>query len=58
MLTLEQALWHGKKVGVQYYIKDRKGNILGGTKTMEQAEEMVRRFYKNHKWIAHIERSK
>ena len=56
MLTLEQALWHGEKVGVRYYVKDRKSNILGGTKTLEQAEEMVRRFYRQYKWVSHIEK--
>lgn len=44
MLNLEQAIEHGKRVGVRYYIKNDKGCIVGGTKTLEQAEAMKRRF--------------
>lgn len=44
MLNLEQAIEHGKRVGVRYYVKNDAGCIMGGTKTIEQAEAMKRRF--------------
>lgn len=44
MLNLEQAIEYGKRVGVRYYVKNDAGYIMGGTKTLEQAEAMKRRF--------------
>ena len=43
MLTLRRALQHGRAVGVRYYIKTGAGAILGGRKTKEQAEDLLRR---------------
>ena len=44
MMNLQQALWHGKKIGVRYYIYNNHGCLVGGTKTLEQAKAMKRRF--------------
>lgn len=44
MLNLNQAIQHGRAVGVRFYIKTSSGAIFGGTKTREQAEAMKRRF--------------
>ena len=44
MLNLSQALEHGKRVGVRFYVKNDKGCIMGGTQTREQAEAMKKRF--------------
>lgn len=44
MLNLSQAIEHGKRVGVRFYVKNHHGYILGGTRTREQAEAMKKRF--------------
>lgn len=44
MLNLNQAIEHGKRIGVRFYVMNDKECIMGGTQTREQAEEMKRRF--------------
>ena len=44
MLNLQQAIAHGKAVGVQWYVYNDRGCLIGGTVTLEQAEAMKRRF--------------
>lgn len=44
MMNLGQAIAYGKAVGAQYYVYNSYGRVVGGTKTMEQAKEMKRRF--------------
>ncbi len=44
MLNLNQAIQHGRAVGVRFYIKTSSGAIFGGTKTCKQADAMKRRF--------------
>ena len=44
MMTLNQAIAFGKHIGVQYYVVNHHGCIVGGTKTLEAAQEMKRRF--------------
>ena len=43
-MNLSMALMHGKQVGVQFYVVNDNGCILGGTQTKEQAEAMKKRF--------------
>jgi len=47
MLNLAQAIEHGKRVGVRFYVMNDKDCIMGGTQTLEQAEDMKRRFEKD-----------
>ena len=44
MLNLNQAIQHGRAVGVGFYVKTTGGAIFGGTKTRDQAVAMKRRF--------------
>ena len=44
MLNLTQAIEHGKRVGVRFYDKNDANCVMGGTQTLEQAEDMKRRF--------------
>lgn len=44
MLNLTQAIEHGKRVGVRYYLMNDMNCVMGGTQTLEQAEDMKRRF--------------
>ena len=44
MMNLNQAIQHGRAVGVRFYVKTASGAIFGGTKTRDQAEAMKRRF--------------
>ena len=44
MLNLQMAIEHGRRVGVRFYLMNDKNCILGGTRTLEQAEDMKRRF--------------
>ncbi len=44
MMNLNQAIRHGRAVGVRFYVKTASGAIFGGTKTRDQAEAMKRRF--------------
>ena len=44
MLNLQQAIAHSKAVGVQWYVYNDRGCLMGGTVTREQAEQMKRRF--------------
>lgn len=44
MMDLNQAITYGKQIGVKYYANDIHGNIVGGTKMLEQAREMQRQF--------------
>lgn len=47
MLNLTQAIEHGKRVGVLFYVMNDKGCIMGGAQTLEQAEDMKQRFEKD-----------
>ena len=44
MMTLNQAIAYGKRIGVRYHIYNNHGCLVGGTKTREDAEAMKRRF--------------
>ena len=44
MLNLTQAIEHGKRVGVRFYVMNDANCVMGGTHTLEQAEDMKRRF--------------
>ena len=44
MMNLQQAIAYGKSIGVKYYVRNDKDCIMGGTKTLEQAQAMKRRF--------------
>ena len=44
MMTLDQAISYGKRVGVRYYVLNDRDCIVGGTRTMAQALEMKKRF--------------
>ena len=43
-MTKDQAIEYGKRVGVRYYIYNSYGCLVGGAKTLDQAQEMKRRF--------------
>ena len=47
MLNQAQALEHGRRVGVRYYVMNDKDCIMGGTRTKAQAEAMKHRFEKD-----------
>ncbi len=44
MMNREQAIAYGKHIGVRYHIYNSNGCLVGGTKTLEQAQAMKRRF--------------
>ena len=44
MMNKTQAVAYGKRIGVQYHIYNSNGCLVGGTKTLEQAEAMKKRF--------------
>ncbi len=44
MMNREQAIAYGKHIGVRWHIYNDRGCLVGGTKTLEQAQAMKRRF--------------
>ena len=44
MMNLDQAIAYGRHIGVRYHIFNSSGCLVGGTKTLEQAKQMVLRF--------------
>lgn len=44
MMNREQAIAYGRHIGVRYHIYNSNGWVVGGTKTLEQAQAMKRRF--------------
>lgn len=44
MMNREQAISYGKRIGVRYHIYNSNGCVVGGAKTLEQAQAMKRRF--------------
>ena len=44
MMNREQAIAYGKRIGVRFHIYNSNGCVVGGTKTLEQAEAMKKRF--------------
>ena len=44
MMNLEQAISYGRHIGVRYYVLNDADCILGGTKTLQQAEDMKKEF--------------
>lgn len=44
MMNREQAIAYGKHIGVRWHIYNSNGCLVGGTKTLEQAQAMKRRF--------------
>ena len=44
MMNLNQAIAYGKRIGVRWNIYNSNGCLVGGTKTLEQAQAMKRRF--------------
>lgn len=43
MMNREQAIAYGRHIGVRYHIYNSNGCVVGGTKTLEQAQAMKRR---------------
>ena len=39
-MSKEAAIAYGKKIGVCYYVKNNHGGLMGGTKTLADAEKM------------------
>ncbi len=44
MMNREQAIAYGKRIGVRWNIYNSNDCVVGGTKTLEQAQAMKRRF--------------
>ena len=44
MMNREHAIAYGKLIGVRYHIYNDRGCLVGGTKTLKQAQAMKRRF--------------
>lgn len=44
MMNLQQAIAYGKSIGVRFYVRNDQDCIMGGTRTLEQAQAMKRRF--------------
>ena len=44
MMNREQAIAYVKHIGVRWHIYNDRGCLVGGTKTLEQAQAMKRRF--------------
>ena len=44
MMNREQAIAYGKYISVRWHIYNSSGCLVGGTKTLEQAQAMKRRF--------------
>lgn len=49
MMNKNQAIAYGKTIGVQYHIFNSMGRLVGGTKTLEQAQAMKSRLEKEEK---------
>ena len=53
MMNQNQAISYGKKIGVRYHVRNSNGGLLGGTKTLEAAKEMQKKWqrqYTNDPW--------
>ena len=44
MMTRNEAIAYGWRIGVRYYVVNEHDCIVGGTKTLAQAEAMKKRF--------------
>ena len=44
MMNREQAIASGKHIGVRWHIYNNHGCLVGGTKTLEEAQAMKKRF--------------
>ena len=44
MQSIEWFIAYGKRIGVRYHIYNSRGCLVGGTKTLEQAQAMKRRY--------------
>ena len=44
MMNRNQAIAYGRHIGVRYHIYNSRGCLVGGTKTLEEAQMMKRRF--------------
>lgn len=44
MMNRSQAIAYGKHIGVRWHIYNSNSCLVGGTKTLEQAQAMKRRF--------------
>lgn len=44
MMTREAAVAYGKRIGVQYYVKNTKGGLYGGYITLENAKKAKKEF--------------
>ncbi len=44
VMNREQAAAYGRHIGVRYHIYNSNGCLVGGTKTLEQAQAMKRCF--------------
>lgn len=47
-MNKEQAIAYGKRIGVQYYVKNSRGGLLGGYTTKEAAEDARKRWQKEY----------
>lgn len=43
MMTSNQAVDYGRKIGVQFHVMNSNGGLMGGTFTIEQANAMKAR---------------
>jgi len=41
MMTLQQAIAYGKRIGVKYYVKNEHGCIIAGDQTLEGAKRRM-----------------
>lgn len=46
MMNLEYAIAYGKNFGVNYYVMNSNGRVVGGTRTHEDAVKMMKDFEK------------
>ena len=43
-MNREQAIAYGKRIGVRYHVYNNYGCLVGGAKTLEDAQAMKKRF--------------
>lgn len=55
MMTLQQAIEYGRRIGVMYYIRNEHDCIIGGCTTLENARQMLASMRNSGFGILHIE---
>ena len=43
-MNTKQAIAYGKRIGVRFHIYNSRGCLVGGTRTLKEAQAMKRRF--------------